>query len=81
MSRLLEQSRLEALLESVRLLHYSLELDDLVRHLLRSAMGRLMARSGFIALEQADGLRLALVRGTTLLRAGDPVDEARTAAD
>ena len=80
MSRLLEQSRLEALLESVRLLHSSLELDDLVRHLLRSAMGRLMARSGFIALEQANGLRLALVRGTSLLRVGDPVDQAQTAA-
>jgi phosphoserine phosphatase RsbU/P len=80
MSRLREQSRLEALLESVRLLHSSLELDDLVRHLLRSAMGRLMARSGFIALQQPAGLRLVLVRGTTTLRAGEPIDEALSAA-
>jgi phosphoserine phosphatase RsbU/P len=80
MTRLLEQSRLEALLESVRLLHSSLELDDLVRHLLRSAMGRLMARSGFIALEQPDGLQFALVRGTSLLRAGGIFDEAQSTA-
>ena len=80
MSRLREQSRLEALLESVRLLHSSLELDDLVRHLLRSGMGRLMARSGFIALEQPDGLRFALVRGTSMLRAGEPFDEGLSSA-
>ena len=30
-----------------------------------------MARSGFIALEQPDGLRFALVRGTSILRAGE----------
>src|SRR6185295_18402268 len=50
MARPREESRLEALLESVRLLHASLELDDILRHLLRSAMGRLMARRGLIGI-------------------------------
>src|SRR5262245_57764681 len=75
-----EDSRLEALIESVRLLHASLELDDILRHLLRSAMGRLMARRGLIALEREDGVVLALVRGTAQLVAGDRFDEAAARA-
>jgi hypothetical protein len=47
----LSQSRLEALLESADLLHASLELDDLLRHLLRSIMGRLVVSRGLIAVE------------------------------
>src|SRR5262245_6111976 len=75
-----EESRLEALIESVRLLHASLELDDILRHLLRSAMGRLMARRGLIAIEREGGATIALVRGTAALKAGDPSDEAAARA-
>ncbi|MGA2596740.1 MAG: hypothetical protein ABSH09_07065 [Bryobacteraceae bacterium] len=38
----LGESRLEALLESARLLHASVRLEDLLRHLLRTVMGRLL---------------------------------------
>src|SRR6185295_10007194 len=80
MARPREESRLEALIESVRLLHASLELDDILRHLLRSAMGRLMARRGLIAIERDDDFTIALVRGTAQLRASEPFDEAAARA-
>ncbi len=38
----LGESRLEALLESAELLHATLRLEDLLRHLLRTIMGRLL---------------------------------------
>ena len=38
----LDVSNLEALLESAQLLHASLDLDELLKHLLRTAMGRLV---------------------------------------
>jgi sigma-B regulation protein RsbU (phosphoserine phosphatase) len=71
----LSTSRLEALLESAQLLHSSLELDELLRHLLRSAMGRLVVPRGFVAVEEDGILRLALVRGFKGLAAGQPFDE------
>ncbi|MFN7932947.1 MAG: PP2C family protein-serine/threonine phosphatase [Bryobacteraceae bacterium] len=64
-------SRLEALLESAKLLQSSLELDVILKHLLRTAMGRLLARRGLIAVEKRDGvLRVELVRGASTLAAG-----------
>jgi phosphoserine phosphatase RsbU/P len=73
-------SRLEALLESAELLHSSLELDELLRHLLRSVMGRLVVGRGLVAVEEGGGLRLALVRGARALPAGAPFEEAAARA-
>jgi phosphoserine phosphatase RsbU/P len=69
--------RLQALLESAELLHASLELDDLLRHLLRTVMGRLVVGRGLVAVDTDGALRLALIRGASSLKAGRPFDEAR----
>ncbi|MBX3279543.1 MAG: PP2C family protein-serine/threonine phosphatase [Acidobacteria bacterium] len=68
-------SRLEALLESAQLLHSSLDLDDLLRHLLRSVMGRLLVSKALIAVESGGEMRLALVRGLPRLKAGEVYSE------
>lgn len=70
----------ESLLESAQLLHASLELEPLLRHLLRSVMGRLLVSKGLIAVEQEGAMRLALVRGLPKLTAGEPFDEATVRA-
>jgi sigma-B regulation protein RsbU (phosphoserine phosphatase) len=72
----LDPSRLEALLESAQLLHSSLDLQDLLRHLLRTVMGRLLVGRGLVAVDGEEGMRLALVRGMPKLKAGDAFDEA-----
>lgn len=73
--------RLEALLESAQLLYGSLELDTLLRHLLRTVMGRFLVSKALIAVADEGGtLRLALVRGLSELKAGEPFDEARCRA-
>ena len=77
MSTSLSSSRLEALLESAQLLHSSLNLDELLRHLLRSFMGRLLAAKGMIAVSGEGGMRLALVRGLPKLIVGEVFDEAK----
>ena len=59
----LGESRLEALLESAELLHASLKLDDLLRHLMRPVMGRLLVGRAAIALRKNDEMRWELVRG------------------
>lgn len=59
----LSLSRLEALLESAHLLQSSLDVDDLLRHLLRTVMGRLVVSRGFVAIEDAGAYRVAVVRG------------------
>ena len=64
MSTSLDASRLEALLESAQLLHSSLNIEDLLRHLLRSVMGRLLISKGLIAVEEDGAMRLALARGS-----------------
>ena len=69
-------SRLEALLESAQLLHSSLNLDDLLRHLLRSVMGRLLVTRGLIAVSEDGVMRIALVRGLPRFAVGDAFDEA-----
>lgn len=66
----------EALLESAQLLHSSLNLDDLLRHLLRSVMGRLLVSKSLIAVTDDGSMRLALVRGITKLSVGQEFDEA-----
>jgi sigma-B regulation protein RsbU (phosphoserine phosphatase) len=66
------QRHLEALLESAQLLQKSLDLDDLLRHLLRSVMGRFLARRGVIAIDRDGQLSVAAARGASELTAGSP---------
>ncbi|MEP7343561.1 MAG: hypothetical protein ABI977_37925, partial [Acidobacteriota bacterium] len=65
----------EALLESAQLLHSSLDLDQLLRHLLRSVMGRLLVSKALIAVADDSTMRLALVRGTAKIAKGQEFDE------
>jgi phosphoserine phosphatase RsbU/P len=67
-------SRLEALLESAQLLHSSLNLEDLLSHLLRSVMGRMLVSRAFIAVGNGSDMRFALVRGLPGVSAGDLLD-------
>lgn len=67
----------EALLESASILHSSLELDELLRHLLRSVMGRLTISRGLIAVADEERMRLSLIRGVPDLRTGDEFNEAK----
>lgn len=76
----LDASRLESLLESAKLLSSSLELEEQLRHLMRTVMGRLLATRGLIALQEPAGPRVAIVRGVTGVAAGDPFDPARAEA-
>lgn len=76
MSQMLDASRLEALLESAQLLHASLDLDDLLKHLLRTVMGRLVVSKGLIAVAADGVMKLALVRGLPKLKAGLEFDES-----
>lgn len=74
MTQQLGASNLEALLESAQLLHASLDLDDLLKHLLRTVMGRLVVGKGLIAVETDGVQRLALLRGFPKLKAGEVFD-------
>ena len=74
MSTSLDASRLEALLESAQLLHSSLNIEDLLRHLLRSVMGRLLITKGLIAVEEDGAMRVALARGLPKLVVGEKFD-------
>lgn len=64
-------SRLGALLESAQLLHSSLDLDPLLRHLLRTVMGRLLATKAVIAVRNEGRMEVALVRGVQGLQKGE----------
>src|SRR4051812_15341960 len=75
-----DPSRLEALLESAQLLHSSLDLDDLLRHLLRTVMGRLLVGRGLIAVGSGSDLRVSLVRGLSKLSVGELFNEASARA-
>lgn len=78
----LDTSRLEALLESAQLLQASLDLDTLLRHLLRTVMGRTLARRGCVSVRDRDGVqRLALVRGAAALTVGSALEEESAAAN
>jgi sigma-B regulation protein RsbU (phosphoserine phosphatase) len=65
-----DQRHFEALLESAQLLQKSLDLDDLLRHLLRSVMGRFLARRGVIAIDRQGQLCVAAARGASELVIG-----------
>ncbi len=70
-------SRLESLLESAQLLHASLDLDNLLKHLLRTVMGRLLVTRAVIAIDNGDGLCVAMARGVPDARVGSPFDASR----
>ncbi len=76
MDRRLDPSRLESLLESARLLNSSLRLEDLLGHLLRTVMGRMLAAKGAIAIARDGRFETALARGLPALAKGAPLDEA-----
>jgi sigma-B regulation protein RsbU (phosphoserine phosphatase) len=73
-------SRLESLLESAQLLHASLDLDHLLKHLLRTVMGRLLVTRAIVAIDAGDGPRIAIARGVPDARLGQPFDEGRATA-
>jgi len=75
-----EASQLQALLESAKLLAgSSLDLDGLLRHLLRTVMGRLLVTRAVIAIREGTGMSVALARGVPQLKKGDPLDAAAAA--
>lgn len=74
MDRHLDASRLESLLESAKLLNATLELDDLLRHLLRTTMGRLLVTRAAIALERDGRFWIEIARGLPSLKKGQPID-------
>src|ERR687893_2007481 len=76
----LDASRLESLLESAQLLNSSLDLDSLLRHLLRTVMGRLLVGRALVAVADEGVMRLAQVRGLKGLEAGQAYDEAAARA-
>jgi sigma-B regulation protein RsbU (phosphoserine phosphatase) len=60
--RQFEAAKLESLLESARLLN-SLELDDLLKHLLRTVMGRMLVTKAAIAIQRDGRMEAAFWRG------------------
>jgi sigma-B regulation protein RsbU (phosphoserine phosphatase) len=78
--RQLEAAKLESLLESARLLN-SLELDDLLKHLLRTVMGRLLVTKALIAIQRDGRMEAAFWRGINGIGKQEPFgpDEARAA--
>lgn len=71
----LRDSRLQALLESAKLLSSSLALPDLLAHLLRTVMGRLLVSKAVIAVDLDGSMRVALARGVPGLAKGAIFDE------
>ena len=74
-NKLLDATRLESLLESAQLLNASLDLDSLLKHLLRTVMGRTLAGRGFIAVSNEGEMRIAQSRGLKAIKIGDEFDE------
>ena len=66
MSLTFESARLEALVESARMLQGANDVDQLLQHLLRSAMAHVLARRGFVARIEPR----AVGRGVTALGGG-----------
>ncbi len=71
----LDESRLQALLESAKLLSSSLALPDLLAHLLRTVMGRLLVSKAVIAVDLDGSMRVALARGLPAFSKGDLFNE------
>jgi sigma-B regulation protein RsbU (phosphoserine phosphatase) len=66
----LDQSRLESLLESAKLLNSTLNLDDLLGHLLRTVMGRYLIGRGVVATQEGDVATVQVSRGVAALKKG-----------
>ncbi len=66
-----ESARLEALVESARMLQGANDVDQLLQHLLRSAMAHVLARRGFVARDEV----IAHARGLSAVHPGDAFDE------
>lgn len=66
----LSVSGAQTLLESVRLLNSSLNLQDLLSHLMRTVMGRLLVTRAAVALAEDGEMRVALTRGVAGLAKG-----------
>ena len=71
----LDESRLQALLESAKLLGSSRTLEDLLAHLLRTVMGRSLVSKAVIAVDLDGNMRVALSRGLPTLPANKPFSE------
>lgn len=74
-AKILDATRLESLLESAQLLNSSLDLDSLLKHLLRTVMGRTLVGRGLIAVTTDGKMRIALLRGLKNSKIGDAFDE------
>ncbi len=74
-AKILDATRLESLLESAQLLNSSLDLDSLLKHLLRTVMGRTLVGRGFIAVSTSGKMRIAQLRGLKNSKIGDDFDE------
>jgi phosphoserine phosphatase RsbU/P len=73
----LEESQLASLLESAKLLGGSLDLDKLLKHLLRTVMGRLLVMRALIAIQSQGRLVVELSRGIPLAQKGQVFDEPK----
>ena len=77
----LSHSGLQALLESARLLNASTTLEELLSHLMRTVMGRLLVTRGVIAIDDDGAMRVELARGVSGAVKGSVLtDEAMAAA-
>ncbi len=76
-AKLRDATRLESLLESAQLLNSSLDLDSLLKHLLRTVMGRTIVGRGFIAVSENGKMKIAQLRGLKSVKKGDDFDEEK----
>ena len=70
---------MQALLDSVRLLNASLNLQDLLSHLIRTVMGRLLVTRVAVAIAEQGEMRVALARGVAGLSKGSALTESEAA--
>src|SRR4051812_13541432 len=70
---------MQALLDSVRLLNASLNLQDLLSHLIRTVMGRLLVTRVAVAIEEKGEMRVALARGVAGLEKGSVLRQSEAA--
>ena len=75
-----ESARLDALVESARLLQSAKDVDHLLQHLLRSAMAHVLARRGLIARDDGSGPVVVDARGVAGFASGTPFDEGQIRA-
>jgi phosphoserine phosphatase RsbU/P len=76
----LSHSGLQALLESARLLNASATLDELLSHLMRTVMGRLLVTRGAIAISDNGAMRVELARGVSGVSRGIILTDETAAA-